>query len=136
MSDLLIKNVPDDLRKRLMQSSKRKHCSMSREALALIERGLVFLNILATAGKTAAVPKALLLEIWTAAASRLLDAERTLESAHALALAVDLRISANDAQYLALAESLGDPCITEDSKLVKASGRRALRMAEFLAAAS
>jgi predicted nucleic acid-binding protein len=90
-----------------------------------------FLNVLATAGK-ASVPKKLLLEIWMAASMRLLDCERAVDYAKALMLSVDLGISAYDAQYLALAESLDVPCVTEDKKLVKASRGRALGMAAFL----
>lgn len=41
MSDLLIKNVPDRLRQRLKEDAKRHHRSMSGEALALLEKGLL-----------------------------------------------------------------------------------------------
>jgi len=93
-----------------------------------------FLNILATAGKAAAIPVTLLAEIWKAAFARLAECERTLDMGRALEMAVDLRISAYDAQYLALAESLGVDCVTEDGKLIRASRGRALRMKDWLAA--
>lgn len=94
-----------------------------------------FLNILATAGK-ASVPKKLLLDIWMAATMRLLDCERPVDYAKALMVSIDLKVSAYDAQYLALAESLEAPCVTEDRKLAKASRGRAVSMAEYLASPS
>lgn len=94
-----------------------------------------FLNVLATAGR-AGVPKKVLLEIWMAASMRLLDCERAVDYAKALMLSVDLGISAYDAQYLSLAESLDAPCVTEDKRLIKASRGRALTMAGFLASRS
>ncbi len=71
-----------------------------------------------------------------AASMRLLDCERAVDYAKALMLSVDLGISAYDAQYLALAESLDVPCVTEDKKLAKASRGRALGMAAFLSSRS
>jgi plasmid stability protein len=41
MPDLLIKNVPDRLRRRLKEDAKKHHRSMSGEALALLEKGLI-----------------------------------------------------------------------------------------------
>lgn len=41
MSDLLIKNVPENIRRRLKEDAKRHHRSMSGEALALLEKGLL-----------------------------------------------------------------------------------------------
>lgn len=92
-----------------------------------------FLDILSTLGKASGAPRKLLTDIWAAASTRLKDCERPVDYSRALHLSVDLRISAYDAQYVALAESLGVPCVTEDSKLIKASGGRALSMAEYLA---
>jgi len=41
MSDLLIKNVPEPLRRRLKEDALKNHRSMSRHALALMEKGLM-----------------------------------------------------------------------------------------------
>ncbi|MEK7767829.1 MAG: type II toxin-antitoxin system VapC family toxin, partial [bacterium] len=49
----------------------------------------------------------------------------------ALALQIDRRIFYYDAAYLALAESLDLPLLTDDRKLVKASHGRALALVDF-----
>lgn len=41
MSDLLIKNVPEVLRRRLKEDAKKHHRSMSGEVLALLEKSLL-----------------------------------------------------------------------------------------------
>jgi plasmid stability protein len=41
MSDLLIKNVPEILRRRLKEDAKKHHRSMSGEVLALLEKNLL-----------------------------------------------------------------------------------------------
>ncbi|MGH8034943.1 MAG: type II toxin-antitoxin system VapC family toxin [Lysobacterales bacterium] len=50
----------------------------------------------------------------------------------ALAVAAQYAITGYDAQYVALAQSLGAPLITEDRKLRKAAPRIAFSVQEFL----
>ena len=94
-----------------------------------------FLNILATLGKTGTAPRKLLSEVWSAAATRLKDCERPVDNAKALHLALDYKVSAYDAQYLSLADSLGIPCVTEDAKLIRSSKGTAMDMSGFLSSA-
>jgi predicted nucleic acid-binding protein len=54
--------------------------------------------------------------------------------ARALELALELGVSAYDAQFLALAEAANTVLITEDKRLRLAAGKRARSMAEHLAA--
>lgn len=73
------------------------------------------------------------------AASLLGSAERTLTGivnlphARALALAVELGVSAYDARFLAVARQLGAKLITEDARLLQAAPALAQTLAQSLA---
>ena len=56
-----------------------------------------------------------------------------MEMDAALAVAAEYAITGYDAQYVALAQSLNAPLITEDRKLRNAAPGIALSMREFLA---
>jgi predicted nucleic acid-binding protein len=91
-----------------------------------------FMNILATMGKSGTTSAEALATLWSAASLDLAGKVRSVSLSRALELALELRVSGYDAQYLALAESLGVPCISEDARLVKASRGLALSMKTFL----
>ena len=84
------------------------------------------LNTLATLAKTGRAGLDQVQEVWTNAVTLLAAGERDVEMPHALELAVQHRISAYDAQYVALAASLGVPLVTEDQKLLRAFPDRLL----------
>jgi predicted nucleic acid-binding protein len=93
-----------------------------------------FLNVLATVGKGGGGSLDSLSTIWAVASKDLEGKTRPVNPFRALELALDLRVSGYDAQYLALAESLGVHCVTEDARLVKASQGLAMSISDFLAA--
>ncbi len=61
------------------------------------------------------------------------DSERDVDMLAALRLAASLRISAYDAQYIALALALDAICVTEDRRLQRTFMNTALGMQDFLA---
>jgi predicted nucleic acid-binding protein len=90
-----------------------------------------FLNTLATLTKTGRAELDQVQEVWTGAVTLLSFGERDVEMPQALELAVRHRISAYDAQYVALAASLGVPLITEDQKLLRAFPDRLLSIQDY-----
>jgi predicted nucleic acid-binding protein len=71
------------------------------------------------------------LQVWQRAVQWLARAERPVDHAAALRLAMDHQISAYDAQYLILARQLGIPCVTEDRQLQRGFPDLAMSMAAF-----
>ena len=71
--------------------------------------------------------------IMLAAENALAGCEHLVESAAVLELAARTRLSAYDCEFVALAQSLGVPLVTEDRAVVKACPGVALTMEEFLA---
>ena len=61
------------------------------------------------------------------------DSEAPVNMTRAFELSLELGISAYDAQFVALAEDANTVLVTEDRRLRKASGRRAMSMQEYLA---
>lgn len=90
-----------------------------------------FLNVLATFTRHEILDLTQATRVWQNALRRLQRAERTMDMPVALRLAVEHKISAYDAQYLALARSLGVPCVTEDRQLLKKFPDLAVSMAAF-----
>jgi len=58
--------------------------------------------------------------------------ETQADSDLALQIAAEKKISFYDAQYLALAQELGVPLVTEDQALRKAAGKTAVSLRDFL----
>jgi len=113
----------------LVQKLRGKDADWRTAALCLHET----LNVLATYHRR---------EVLTLAQSRALlgHAERFIEEAQcevvmdtALAVAAQYAVTGYDAQYVALAQSLNVPLITQDRKLRKAVPGIAFSMEEFLA---
>jgi predicted nucleic acid-binding protein len=113
----------------LIQKLRGKDADWRTTALCLHET----LNVLATYQRR---------EVLTLAQCRALlgHAERFIEVAQcevamdaALAVAAEYAVTGYDAQYVALAQSLNVPLITEDRKLRKAVPRIAFSAQEFLA---
>lgn len=93
-----------------------------------------FLNVLVNCARIRQIDASQASRSWTDAIATAQDIEAPVDMARALDLALELRISAYDAQFLALAEAANTFLITEDKRLRLAAGKRARSMAEHLAA--
>ncbi len=91
-----------------------------------------FLNILATLVKVEGLPLAEASSLWASAVDILAGGERPIEMLEALRLAAQHRISAYDAQFVALAQRLGVPLVTEDRGLRRAFPETARSLSELL----
>jgi len=93
-----------------------------------------FLNVLTTLVKQggATVDDALIL--WRQALALLAQREQDINLHEALAIATENGISAYDAQYLALAQALHCPLVTEDKRLAHKFPDKALTMQDYLRA--
>lgn len=69
--------------------------------------------------------------IWQQSMKMFAVAERDVDMLYALNLACQHKISAYDAQYIALAMTLNIPCVTEDKKLLKTFPEIAFSMESF-----
>jgi predicted nucleic acid-binding protein len=90
-----------------------------------------FLNVLATSARSGVLDIGQACACWRDALRMLADAERDAPYEKALSCAVDARLSAYDAQYITLAQSLNVLCVTEDSRLLKAFPAVAVSMRAF-----
>jgi|SRR5580658_3880252 predicted nucleic acid-binding protein len=79
-----------------------------------------FLNVLATLGRTRNVARSELVETWRTAHALLANADHEIDGESALVIALDHRLSAYDAQYVAVARALKTHLVTEDQKLRRA----------------
>jgi predicted nucleic acid-binding protein len=79
-----------------------------------------FLNVLATLAREGFIGREEADQLWKNGLSLFTGAETAVPWSEALDLAIGKRISAYDAQYVALARSLRSPLVTEDAKLRKA----------------
>lgn len=70
---------------------------------------------------------------WREAVELLAGRFHSVDMMLALRLAIDHKISAYDAQFIALAQQLQVPCITEDRRLRRAFPHVAISMQEFCA---
>jgi predicted nucleic acid-binding protein len=92
-----------------------------------------FLNILATLGRSRRVPLADLAGTWNRALRLLGGSEDEPDPRSALAIAVEHKLSAYDAQYIALALQLQTVLITEDQKVRQAFPAQTASLRSFLA---
>jgi predicted nucleic acid-binding protein len=92
-----------------------------------------FLNVLANYLRFDNTPYDQLLQSWEKAIMLFADGAQPVNMPLALKIAGERNITAYDAQYLALAQTLGVPLITEDRKLRLAAPELTLSMQEFLA---
>jgi predicted nucleic acid-binding protein len=83
------------------------------ESFALVELS----NVLATACRTRGLAQVRAARVLESAEQLLRDRLHTVAHAAALSLAASLSISAYDARFLALAQQLGSPLVTEDVRL-------------------
>jgi predicted nucleic acid-binding protein len=92
-----------------------------------------FLNILATLVKVDGLPLTKAGSLWANATDLLAGGERPIEMLEALRLAAQYKISAYDAQFVALAQRLGVLLATEDCRLAKAFPESARSLSDLLA---
>ena len=90
-----------------------------------------YLNILATYAKQGGLPVKTAQRLWREGVRLLAAATRPADVSLSLELAVEHGVSAYDAQFIALAISLGVRCITEDRRLLRAFPDVAVSMAAF-----
>lgn len=90
-----------------------------------------FLNILATYARRGGASVSAVTSLWEQAVELFSPGERRVDMPLALRLAVHHRVSAYDAQFVALAQTLDAPCLTEDQRLLKAFPDRALSLEAF-----
>jgi predicted nucleic acid-binding protein len=91
-----------------------------------------FLNVLATLTRSAYLEAADAAALWQHAQSFCEPMELEPDPLAALQLSVGLGISGYDAQYLALAEQLEVPLVTNDRRLIQRAGGRAYGLKEIL----
>ncbi|MCX7016050.1 MAG: type II toxin-antitoxin system VapC family toxin [Candidatus Sumerlaeota bacterium] len=92
-----------------------------------------FLNVLATLGRERILTPAQCAVVWEGALSAMRPREQPVDLGFALSIALREGITAYDAQYIALARSLGIPCLTEDRKLIRTCPKTAVSLKEFFA---
>lgn len=90
-----------------------------------------FLNVLATAARAGVINARQAARLWRTGLGLLLQAERNVDGATSLKLAIEDGISAYDAQYIALAHSLNTHCVTEDKRMLKTFPATAISMEAF-----
>ncbi len=78
-----------------------------------------YLNVLATFARNGGATTAEVLSLWRRGVEWLVPLEQGVDMESALVLAAGNRISAYDAQYIALARQLRTVCVTEDQRLLK-----------------
>jgi len=91
-----------------------------------------FVNVLATLVKQGGATIADALNLWRQAQALLAHCEKDINLDEALVLAADTGISAYDAQYLALAQTLNCPLVTEDKRLVQKFPDKAMTIQDYL----
>ena len=90
-----------------------------------------FLNILATYARSGGANPDQMLSVWRQAEAALARFEHPVNMPLALELAVAHAISAYDAQFIALAQSLDVRCLTDDRELVRKFPRTAISLELF-----
>ncbi len=89
-------------------------------------------NVLATAMRTAKRPLAATLETLKVARNLMSDGLRNVDDGDVLNAAAHFGISGYDARFLVVARALGEPLVTEDSKLRRAAPAFTCSLAEAL----
>ena len=92
-----------------------------------------FLNILATCVHHAGMEPHEAFTIWDRGLTLFAPCERLVDMTLALHLALIHRVSAYDAQFIALAQSLNVVCLTEDRRLLKTFPHRTMSLRQFCA---
>ncbi|MDA0336433.1 MAG: type II toxin-antitoxin system VapC family toxin [bacterium] len=92
-----------------------------------------FLNVLVTCVRGNVIEVQQAEDLLRTALGLLVRAEREVDGGAVLVLAVEHKISAYDAQYIALARRLETQCITEDRRLARTFPETAISMASFCA---
>jgi len=95
-----------------------------------------FLNVLVVAVRAGAIDRDQASQAWQAAASLFDEAERAPDGEEVLTIALRSKLSAYDAQFVAVAEELDVPLITGDRRIVAACPGRAVSLEEFGAGGS
>ena len=90
-----------------------------------------FLNVLATYIRRKGITEKVAEAVRQRAVQLLAPAEREVDMRLALELAARHRVSAYDAQYIALAQKLKVLCVTEDARLLKTFPTATRSLAEF-----
>jgi predicted nucleic acid-binding protein len=91
-----------------------------------------FLNVLATVTRAGIIDIADAFAIWRNAVNILSKNERPIHYDQALRCAVELQISAYDAQYIVLGQTQNCLVVTEDNRLCKTFPDTAISMRSFL----
>jgi predicted nucleic acid-binding protein len=91
------------------------------------------LNVLATLTRQDVLNTSSALTVWRNALTLLGSREQRPDMEYALSLAIEHGISAYDAQYVALAASLGIQLVSEDKKLQRVLPDRAVSMTDVTA---
>ncbi len=90
-----------------------------------------FLNALVMMERHQDVSEHMAMEIWRATRSEFALQERAVDIERAMHLAVQHHITGYDAQFVALAEELDVPLLTEDRDLLRKFPRRAVSLETF-----
>ena len=90
-----------------------------------------FLNVLIQMEQHQDASEPMALEIWRATRGEFARQERAVDMERALHLAVAHRITGYDAQFVALAEELEVPLLTEDRELLRKFPKRAVSLETF-----
>jgi predicted nucleic acid-binding protein len=93
-----------------------------------------FLNVLATSVRLGSFDLRVAESAWHAAVLRLSAHEQHPDPLRTLSIATTHRITAYDAQFVAVAQTLGVPLVTEDKELLKKFPGFAISLAAFVAA--
>lgn len=93
-----------------------------------------YLNVLATFARKGGATTAEARTLWRRGIEIFGPREQGVDMESALALAAENRISAYDAQYIALARQLHTVCVTEDRRLLRAFPEATRTMRDFGAA--
>lgn len=92
-----------------------------------------FLNVLTTFARQGGASLKQVEKVWDRAVEFFSEKEQQVEFHRALSLSLRYHLSAYDAQYLSLAESLRVKCVTEDRQILKAYPKLAISMEDFCA---
>lgn len=93
-----------------------------------------YLNVLATYARRGGASLRMVTQLWIQAVQLLAGSTQPVDMPLALQLAIENKISAYDAQFVALARSLGVALVTEDQHLLQAFPQETLSMRDFCAA--
>lgn len=90
-----------------------------------------FLNVLVTFGRHGVMTASECEDVWKTVEPYLVLRERPVDMSAALALALERSLTAYDAQFVTLAQTLGVRCLTEDRALLRECPEVAVSLEEF-----